>query len=76
MNELEAIYEKIGSLQGPPSDELMAELDAILAKVEKKIEIVKEKDPNWGEPLCGSCWCDGKQCWDCAAIRGGCPEDA
>lgn len=24
---------------------------------------------------CGSDGCNGSYCWECAAIRGGCPED-
>jgi len=34
-----------------------------------------EPEPEPCKSYCGDPYCNGRQCWECAAIRGGCRED-
>lgn len=67
--ELDSIYERIGDGE-PITDELSERINWLE-------EIVNPRPVYQCEPVeIEGCGCDHPQCcWDCAAIRGGCPED-
>lgn len=71
--ELDEIYISIGEGK-EMTDELskrINELESIVnpspLDIYSKEDLTEEKSCGCGNP---------KYCWDCAAIRGGCPEDA
>lgn len=76
-NELREIYVLIGEMKKPYDgeyDERIVELEDI---IEPPVESVSEEYV-YSRTLfsyCGDPSCNGQQCWECAAIRGGCPED-
>jgi len=68
--ELEQIYISIGS------DEIEI-TEAIAARIRQLEDIINPR-PVWFtlDDHSNGCGCNNpKYCWDCAAIRGGCPED-
>lgn len=73
--ELDEIYYAIG-------DNKLACTDAVLAQIDKLEDIINPKLPDASitkaeelRAYCSDPHCNGMQCWECAAIRGGCPED-
>ena len=70
--QLEKLYIQLGESTGPVDEELLNEiwrLEALLAPTPEP-----EPEPELVN-YCGAIGCNGSYCWDCAAIRGGCPED-
>jgi hypothetical protein len=67
--ELDSIYERIGD------GELIT--DELSERINRLEEIVNPRPVYQCEPVeTEGCGCGHPQyCWDCAAIRGGCPED-
>ena len=70
--ELNQIYESIGN-GAECTDDLLQRIEQLEAIVNPAPE---PTGPVNVGALCGDPYCDGKQCWDCAAIRGGDPMDA
>ena len=72
--QLDDAWTAIGEAPFPIPEELFEEYDRIqqlILEQEKQAMPVEEwHDQNYCSP-----YCNGKECWDCAAIRGGCPED-
>jgi hypothetical protein len=71
--ELNSIYVRIGNDE-PITDELSERIELLENIVNPKVvyrcEPVESVEPE-------GCGCDHpRYCWECAAIRGGCPEDA
>ena len=68
--ELNSIYVRIGDGE-PITDELSERIELLENIVNPKVvyrcEPVEPEGCGCGHP---------SYCWDCAAIRGGCPEDA
>ena len=69
--ELDSIYERIGG--GEPITDELSERIEVLENLLNPKEIRCES--TYQQQGCG-CGCGHPDyCWDCAAIRGGCPED-
>ena len=69
--ELDSIYERIGG--GEPITDELSERIEVLENLLNPKEIRCESTYQKEEQGCGCGHPDS--CWDCAAIRGGCPED-
>ena len=70
--ELDSIYERIGG--GEPITDELSERIEVLENLLNPKEIIR-CESFWQQEEQG-CGCDHPDaCWDCAAIRGGCPED-
>lgn len=69
--ELDDIYEFIGN-GGECTDEILKRIH----ELEDLINLPIVYEPPINEKHCGDPYCNGDQCWDCAAIRGGDPMDA
>jgi hypothetical protein len=67
--ELDSIYERIGG--GEPITDELSERIEVLENLLNPKEIRCES--TYQQEGCGCGHPD--YCWDCAAIRGGCPED-
>jgi len=76
--QLEELYIAIGDANGNVPDDVFEEVDRLQRLLSP--QVIHEPDPiavEWErDAVCGNPYCNGVQCWDCAAIRGGCPEDA
>ena len=71
--QLNDLYIQIGSQDGQPTDEQLAEVH----RIENILYPPKEPE-EWVYrcSTCGSEWCtDEGRSWDCSARAGGCPED-
>lgn len=72
--QLNNLYIRLGE-----GEELTDELQKEIVRLEDLINPIpwwrKEPEPEQEEILCHPD-CHGSGCWDCAAVRGGCPEDA
>jgi hypothetical protein len=70
--ELDEIYEFIGS-----GNECT---DELLDRINELENIINPPEPPYEPPPkkrhCGDPYCNGDQCWDCAAAAGGDPMDA
>lgn len=70
--QLEKLYVQLGEATQPYDDQLLDEI----WRLEALLTPTPEPEP---EPelvnYCGAAGCNGSYCWECAAIRGGCPED-
>lgn len=69
--ELDSLYVDIGSIGADITDAKLTrigELEEIVNPIQsyKESDVTKEIGCGCGHP---------DHCWDCAAIRGGCPED-
>ncbi len=72
--ELEHLYIKVGTAGWKDNGidlERIEELENAARPKEKEIEITE----NRLESVCGDSLCMPSCCWQCAAIRGGCPQD-
>ena len=72
--ELEQLYIKVGTAGWKDNGidlERIWELEDAARPKEKEVEI----EENRLESVCGGSLCMPSCCWECAAIRGGCPED-
>jgi hypothetical protein len=72
--QLDDAYVAIGEAPFPIPEELFDEVDRILDLMKPRHLTKEELEPK-DQQYC-SPHCNGHDCWDCAAIRGGCPEDA
>jgi hypothetical protein len=75
-NKLYELYIKLADMPGdsPETADICYEigrLEGLLYYQEVDTVNVEPELINY----CGSPGCNGSYCWECAAIRGGCPED-
>jgi hypothetical protein len=70
---LDELYIKIADMSphNPEFDIILDEIRILEDLVNPLFELVEEEK----ELIYCSSNCNGIGCWDCAAIRGGCPED-
>ena len=69
-DELDSIYEKIGGNEIELTDAILNRINELEAIVNPpRAEYINEDEPKG----CGCGMPD--HCWECAAIRGGCPMD-
>lgn len=69
---LDDLYILIGSQQGAPTDEQLAEAE----RLEGIVFLKSSNEFVYRCSTCGSEFCtDEGRSWDCAARAGGCPED-
>ncbi len=71
MDRLNELYTKLGESTGPIDEKLLAEIWRLEESLYKRVG-PPEPEP---ELLYCNPSCNGMECWECAAIRGGCPED-
>jgi hypothetical protein len=67
--QLDWIYEAIGNNELDCNDVVLArinELELVINPHPKLCDVIAETGCGCGDP---------DHCWECAAIRGGCPED-
>lgn len=73
--ELDEIYVSIGE-GAECTDELLQRIQELENIINPPTPIGPIVEEDNHEPVCGNPYCNGWQCWECAAIRGGDPMDA
>ena len=72
--ELDSIYIAIGENRIKCDDKVMARIEELQNIINPPV-VVAVKSPARVGSVCGDPYCNGEQCWECAAIRGGDPAD-
>lgn len=82
--KLDALYIELAdtSPNSPKFNSLLGDIckfNALLEDIGQLEKFLPKTSEQYAEPelinYCGSPSCNGSYCWECAAIRGGCPED-
>lgn len=70
---LTELYIQLGESTIPVDEKLLEEIWRLEESLYTRVgpELAEPE----GEILYCSPYCNGAECWECAAIRGGCPED-
>ena len=70
---LNELYIQLGESTGPVDEKLIEEIWRLEEILYPNISLPPEEPEE--EILYCNPYCNGAECWECAAIRGGCPED-